>query len=109
MPFATFRGTLRSMATPPKLLDRLRGAARARHFSVRKEEAYVMWSRRFILFDGKRHPSAMGADEVNAFLSHLAVELNVSASTQSQALSALLFLGLQAFPWVAGSRSSPPQ
>jgi integron integrase len=77
---------------PPKLLDRVRNAARARHYSERTEEAYVLWIRRFILFHDKRHPSAMGVEEVNAFLSHLAVEQNVAASTQNQALSALLFL-----------------
>lgn len=79
------------MAEAPKLLDRLRAAVRARHYSRRTEEAYVMWTRRFILFHGKRHPASMGADEVNAFLSSLAVEERVSASTQNQALSALLF------------------
>lgn len=76
----------------PKLLDRVRAAVRARHFSPRTEEAYVMWIRRFIFFHGKRHPSAMGGAEVNQFLSDLAVEKHVSASTQNQALSALLFL-----------------
>jgi integron integrase len=79
------------MADPPKLLDRLRAALRTRHYSPRTEEAYVMWVRRFILFHGKKHPSAMGADEVNRFLSSLAVDERVSASTQNQALSALLF------------------
>ena len=80
------------MAEPPKLLDRVRNAIRVRHYSPRTEEAYVMWIRRFILHHGKRHPSAMGANEVNAFLSHLAVDRTVSASTQNQALAALLFL-----------------
>ena len=80
------------MADPPKLLDRVREAVRARHYSPRTEEAYVMWSRRFILFQGKKHPSAMGAQEVNAFLTHLVVDGHVSAATQNQALSALLFL-----------------
>jgi len=80
------------MDQPPKLLDRVRAAIRARHFSPRTEETYVMWIRRFILFHGKRHPSAMGGAEVNQFLTHLAVERHVSASTQNQALSALLFL-----------------
>ena len=89
---ASFRGSLgTAMAEPPKLLDRLRAAIRARHYSARTEEAYVMWVRRYILYHGKRHPSAMGADEVNAFLSSLAVDEKVSASTQNQALSALLF------------------
>jgi len=80
------------MPEPPKLLDRVRTAIRVRHYSPRTEEAYVQWIRRFILYHGKRHPSAMGASEVNAFLSHLAVERTVSASTQNQALAALLFL-----------------
>ena len=73
-------------------LDQVRDAVRTRHYSRRTEEAYLGWVKRFILFHGKRHPAALGADEVNAFLSHLAVEGNVSASTQAQALSALVFL-----------------
>src|SRR5437588_5507688 len=76
----------------PKLLDRLRDAIRLRHYSLRTEEAYVAWVRRFILYHGKRHPREMGAAEINAFLTHLAVEGHVSASTQNQAFSALLFL-----------------
>lgn len=80
------------MADPPRLLDRVREAIRTRHYSRRTEEAYVGWIRRFILHHNKKHPAAMGADEVNAFLSHLAVAGNVSASTQAQALSALVFL-----------------
>ena len=79
------------MSEPPKLLDRVRSAIRARHYSPRTEEAYVMWIKRFIFFHQKKHPSAMGAEEVNAFLSNLAVEGKVSASTQNQALSALIF------------------
>jgi len=77
---------------PPRLLDRVRHAARARHYSRRTEEVYVDWIRRFILFHNKRHPSAMGAEDINAFLTYLAVERNVSSSTQGQALSAILFL-----------------
>jgi integron integrase len=80
------------MADPPKLLDRVCAAIRARHYSRRTEEAYVMWIRRYILFHGKRHPSSMGAEEVNAFLTSLAVDERVGASTQNQALSALIFL-----------------
>ena len=76
----------------PKLLDRLRAAIRLRHYSLRTEEAYVAWARRFILFHGKRHPLEMGTAEINRFLTHLAVEGHVSASTQNQAFSALLFL-----------------
>jgi hypothetical protein len=76
----------------PRLLDRVRDALRARHGSRRTEKSYVAWIRRFILFHGKRHPSEMGAVEVTQFLSSLAVHGNVAASTQNQALSALLFL-----------------
>jgi integrase len=77
---------------PPKLLDRLRAACRLRHLSPRTEEAYVAWSRRFILFHGKRHPGDMAEPEVAAFLSSLASDRHVSASTQNQALHAILFL-----------------
>jgi site-specific recombinase XerD len=79
-------------ASPPRLLDRVRLAIRARHYSPRTEKAYVGWVRRFILFHGKRHPSEMGAPEVRKYLSHLASRRNVAASTQNQAFSALLFL-----------------
>ena len=75
----------------PRLLDRVRAAIRVRHYSRRTEKAYVAWIRRFIVFHEKRHPSEMGAVEVTAFLSNLA-ERGVSASTQNQALSAILFL-----------------
>jgi len=75
-----------------RLLDRLRHCIRTLHYSYRTEQAYVDWARRFILFHGKRHPQELGAPEVGAFLSHLAVERHVSASTQTQARSALLFL-----------------
>ena len=75
-----------------KLLDLLSDAIRTKHYSIRTEEAYVNWVRRFILFHGKRHPKEMGGPEIEAFLTHLAVEGHVSASTQNQALSALLFL-----------------
>jgi integron integrase len=80
------------MPESPRFLDQVRAAVRTRHYSRRTEDAYTGWTKRFILFHRKRHPAAMGADEVNAFLSHLAVEGNVSASTQAQALSALVFL-----------------
>ena len=76
----------------PKLLDRVRAALRARHYSRRTEASYVAWVRRFVLFHGKRHPSEMSGPEVGEFLSSLATERNVSASTQNQALAALLFL-----------------
>jgi integron integrase len=76
----------------PKLLDRMRARLRTRHYSIQTEDSYVQWAKRYILFHGKRHPSSMGAVEINEFLTHLAVERNVSASTQSQALAAILFL-----------------
>jgi len=84
--------TVHAGAPPPKLLDQVRDAIRTRHYSYRTEEAYVHWIRRFILFHGKRHPTEMGAAEVSAFLSSLATDAHVSASTQNQALAALLFL-----------------
>ncbi|MEA3347179.1 MAG: integron integrase [Candidatus Auribacterota bacterium] len=74
------------------LLDQVRRLIRVKHYSIRTEEAYVNWIKRFILFHGKRHPVEMGAAEMSRFLSHLAVEEKVSASTQNQALSAILFL-----------------
>jgi len=76
----------------PKLLDQMRAAIRVRRYSIRTEEVYVDWARRYILFHGKRHPKDMGAAELTAFLSYLATERRVSASTQNQAKSALLFL-----------------
>jgi integron integrase len=80
------------MPEQPKLLDRTRNAIRARHYSRRTEEAYVMWIKRYIFFHGKRHPSSMGAEHVNAFVSSLAIDEDVSAATQGQALAAVLFL-----------------
>jgi integron integrase len=76
----------------PRLLDRVRHAIRARHYSLRTEEAYVGWIRRYVLFHGKRHPIEMREPEINAFVTSLAVDGPVSASTQTQALSAILFL-----------------
>ncbi|MDP9348448.1 MAG: integron integrase [Gemmatimonadota bacterium] len=76
----------------PKLLDEVREALRLKHYSFRTEEAYVRWIKRYVLFHGKRHPASMGAAEVRAFLSHLATQGHVAASTQNQALAALLFL-----------------
>src|SRR5919202_1449561 len=89
-----------------QLLDRVREAVRTRHYSIRTEESYIRWIREFILFFDKRHPSELGAKEVRAFVSHLAVTRRVAASTQNQALSALLFLyrevlGLD-LPWLDG-------
>lgn len=76
----------------PKLLDQVRQRARAENLSHSTEKSYISWIKRFILFHGKRHPKDMAEAEINAFLTHLAVDRNVSASTQNQALSALLFL-----------------
>lgn len=76
----------------PRLLDQVRSAIRVRHYSYRTEQTYVHWITRYILFHNKRHPQDMGAAEVGAFLSHLAEERNVSASTQNQALNAIVFL-----------------
>lgn len=87
-----------------KLLDRMRRIIRVKHYSLRTEKAYLHWARRFILFHGKRHPKTMGTEEVTAFLSYLAVERNCAASTQNQALNALLFLYRQVLeidlPWL---------
>ncbi len=77
---------------PKKLIDRVRETIRLKHYSIRTEEAYVTWIKRYILFHNKRHPLEMGAAEIEAFLTHLAVEQHVAASTQNQALNALLFL-----------------
>ncbi len=79
-------------AAKPRLLDRVRGAIAARHYSHRTEKASIQWIKRYIFFHGKRHPAAMGAAEVTAFLTSLAIHDKVAASTQNQALSALLFL-----------------
>lgn len=79
-------------AKPPKLLDRVRIACRARHFSPRTEDAYAAWAERFIRFHKIRHPDTMGESEVNAFLTHLAVDRDLTPSSQNQAMAALLFL-----------------
>ncbi|MEW5710633.1 MAG: integron integrase [Pseudomonadota bacterium] len=95
---------------PPKLLDQVRDRIRRKHYSLRTEEAYVHWIKRFIFFYGKRHPREMGAAEVGKFLTHLAVAGRVSASTQNQAKSALLFLYKevleQALPWLDNIESA---
>lgn len=75
-----------------ELLEEVREAVRARHYSIRTEEAYIRWVCEYILFRGKRHPAELGACEVSAFTSHLAVGRRLSASTQTQARSSLLFL-----------------
>jgi len=88
----------------PRLLDRVRAAIRARHYSYRTEEAYTGWIRRYIFFHGKRHPAEMGKREIEQFLTALAVERKVSASTQSQALAALLFLWFETEDYGANSK-----
>ncbi|MFI5395830.1 MAG: integron integrase [Candidatus Binatia bacterium] len=94
------------MASRPRLLDQVRDAIRTRHMSLRTEEAYVHWIKQYILFHHKRHPAEMGPAEITQFLTALAVERHVSASTQNQALAALLFLYRQVFGrdpgWLAG-------
>ncbi|HTP94508.1 MAG TPA: integron integrase [Burkholderiales bacterium] len=88
----------------PRLLDQVHEAIRRLHYSRRTEDAYVHWIKRFIFWTGKRHPSTVGAAEVTAFLSHLALQRNVAAATQNQALAALLFLYRQVLgqelPWL---------
>jgi integron integrase len=97
----------------PRLLDRVRAKLRAGHYSHLTERAYVTWIRRFILFHGKQHPLTLGPVHVEVFLSHLAVKRKVSASTQNQALNALLFLYRRVLevelPWLQGvTRAKKP-
>jgi len=77
---------------PEKLLDQMRRTIRLKHYSYHTEKQYIHWIRRFILFHNKQHPASMGRDEIEAFLTHLAIDRKVAASTQNQALHALLFL-----------------
>jgi hypothetical protein len=88
----------RRMAAVSRLLDQVREATRRLHYSIRTEDTYVAWTKRFILFHGKRHPLEMGEPEVVAYLTHLAVQCHVAASTQNQALSALTLL-VYGRPW----------
>jgi len=92
------------MAIQSPFLDSVRNKIRLKHYSIRTEEAYVQWVKRYILFHNKRHPNELGAPEVEAFLTYLAVDGNVAASTQNQARSALLFLYKevlgQQLPWL---------
>lgn len=91
-------------AGSPRLLDRVRKRIRLKHYSIRTEQAYVHWVKRYILFHDKRHPAHMGKADVEAFLTSLAVERDMSAAKQSQALSAILFLYRevleQPLPWL---------
>jgi integron integrase len=98
----------------PKLLEQVRQRIRVKHYSIRTEETYLSWIRRFIFFHQKRHPREMGVREIEAFLTHLAVEGNVAASTQNQALSAILFLYKEVLeldlPWLENvTRAKKPQ
>ncbi len=98
----------------PGLLEVMRDEIRKRHYSIRTEEAYLQWVRRYVQFHGRRHPAGLGAPELEAFLTHLAVARNVAASTQNQALSAILFLYRevlhQPLPWLDGvTRAKKPQ
>jgi len=92
-----------------KLLGRVREAIRVRHYSRRTEEAYTHWIRRYIVFHGKKHPAVMGTNEISAFLTWLAVQQHVSASTQNQALSALLFLYREILRIDIGPIDAPPR
>jgi len=101
-------------SSPPRLLDEVRRRIRVKHYSLRTERVYIAWIRRFILANGKRHPRELGQPEIEAFLSHLAVEGQVAASTQNQALAALLFLYREVLalelPWLDGIvRAKRPQ
>ncbi|MGI9212709.1 MAG: integron integrase [Methylococcaceae bacterium] len=101
-------------SNPPRLLEQVRNAIRLRHYSIRTEQSYLDWIKYFILFHHTRHPQDMGAAEVEQFLNHLAVEGKVAASTQNQALSALLFLYKQVLeidlPWMNDiTRAKKPQ
>jgi len=98
----------------PRLLDQIRDALRVRHYSYRTEQAYVDWIKQFILFHNKRHPSEMGEREISQFLTNLAVNRNVAASTQNQALCAILFLYRQVLnrelEWISGiERAKKPE
>jgi site-specific recombinase XerD len=94
------------VSTQPRLLDRVRDRLRYKHYSLRTEQAYIHWIKRFIYFHGKRHPEQMNGPEVEAFLTHLATKEKVAAATQNQALSALLFLYKEVIgkelPWLDG-------
>jgi site-specific recombinase XerD len=80
------------MTQPPRLLDQVRQVARRKHMSIRTEKSYVYYIRDFILFHNKRHPKDMGVGEIRAYLTHLAIEKKIAASTQNVDLCALLFL-----------------
>jgi integron integrase len=97
-------------ANGPRLLDQVRDRIRLKHYSIRTEQSYVEWVRRYVLFHGRRHPRELGHAHVESFLTHLAVEGNVAAATQNQAKSALLFLYKEVLgaelPWLEGVESA---
>ena len=107
--------TPRGAAASPKWLEQVRAGLRVAHYERRTEESYVDWIKRYVLFHAKRHPQTMGAEEVREFLTDLAVRKKVAASTQNQALSAVLYLYRVVlegkFPWVDGCArvQRPPQ
>lgn len=86
-------------SNPPKLLEEVRDVLRRRHYSYQTEKTYIYWIKRFIAFHHMKPPRDMGASEVEAFLTHLAVDQNVAPSTQNQALSALIFLYRDVYQW----------
>ena len=100
------------MDAKPRLLDRVRDKLRALHYSYRTEQQYLFWIRRYILFHGKRHPAELGAADVEDFLTHLAVDRTVAASTQNQAMAAILFLYKKTLeielPWLNGVIRAKP-
>ena len=104
-----------SSPAQPKLLNQVRAKIRVKHYSIRTEQTYVDWIKRFIVHFDKRHPRDLGAAEVEAFLTHLAVEGQVAAATQNQAKSAILFLyrealAQQELPWLDHvERAKQPQ
>lgn len=98
----------------PKLEDRIREACRVRHYSLATERSYVRWYKQFVRWAGMKHPATLGGDRVEAWLSHLATERDVAASTQRQALAAILFLYRQVLgmtlPWLENvTRAKQPQ
>ena len=101
--------TVSTVAAKPRLLEQVRQSLRVKHYSLRTEEAYLYWIRYFIRFHKKRHPKDMSGKEVEAFLTHLAVDRKVSPSTQNQALSAILYLYKKVLkvdlPWLEKIRS----
>jgi integron integrase len=102
------------MIEKPRLLDRLRDRIRLKHYSIRTEKAYLDWNRRFILFHNKKHPRTMGTQEVEQFLTYLAVNGRVASSTQNQALSAILFMYKEVLkielPWLSDvTRAKRPE